>query len=403
MPAESSPPAELRRAIRLPHATAMVAGTIIGASIFVQPSQVTGQVPSFTGAALVWLLAGGLTLMGALVTAELASAYPQTGGVYVYLREAFGPLSGFLWGWAMFWTMHTGIIAAIAMVMASYVGFLAEIGPRGQRIVAIAAVAALSWINYLGVRHGSLLQTAITVVKVAVIVLMVTIGLALGSPEAVTRDGTDLLGGGGLSGLLSGLAAGLFAFGGWHMVTYNAGETVEPARTIPRSLVLGVLIVTVCYVALNGVYFCVLAGPRVYFAMAQDGSVFSWVGALHPRHRTPHRAILLQAIWAAVLIWTGTYRQLFTRVIYTEWIFFGAMALGLIVLRRRGAKPEYLVPIYPALPIVFAASAFAVAVHEILADPAGSLQGLGLVALGAPVFYIWTRRSHAGPNRGAAS
>ncbi len=448
MPAESSAPAELRRAIRLPHATAMVAGTIIGASIFVQPSQVTGQVPSFTGAALVWLLAGGLTLMGALVTAELASAYPQTGGVYVYLREAFGPLSGFLWGWAMFWTMHTGIIAAIAMVMASYVGFLAEIGPRGQRIVAIAAVAALSWINYLGVRHGSLLQTAITVVKVAVIVLMVTIGLALGSPEAVTRDGTDLLGGGGLSGLLSGLAAGLFAFGGWHMVTYNAGETVEPARTIPRSLVLGVLIVTVCYVALNGVYFwilpiehviaseriaadaaeavlgfgagvamtglvvfsalgalagIVLAGPRVYFAMAQDGSVFSWVGALHPRHRTPHRAILLQAIWAAVLIWTGTYRQLFTRVIYTEWIFFGAMALGLIVLRRRGAEPEYLVPIYPALPIVFAASAFAVAVHEILADPAGSLQGLGLVALGAPVFYIWTRRSHAGPNRGAAS
>jgi APA family basic amino acid/polyamine antiporter len=137
--------------------------------------------------------------------------------------------------------------------------------------------------------------------------------------------------------------------------------------------------------------------------MAQDGNVFSWVGALHPRHRTPHRAILLQAIWAAVLIWTGTYRQLFTRVIYTEWIFFGAMALGLIVLRRRGAEPDYLVPIYPALPIVFAASAFAVAVHEVLADPAGSLQGLGLVALGAPVFYIWTRRSHAGPNRGAAS
>jgi APA family basic amino acid/polyamine antiporter len=446
MPTEPPVGGELRREIRLPHATAMVAGTIIGASIFVQPSQVTGQVPSFAGAAIVWLLAGGLTLMGALVTAELASTFPQTGGVYVYLREAYGPLAGFLWGWAMFWTMHTGIIAAIAMVMASYVGFLADIGPRAQRVVAIAAVLALSWINFFGVRQGSLLQTAITATKVAVIVIMVTIGLALGSPQNVVLGDGGLLGGGGLSGLLSGLAAGLFAFGGWHMVTYNAGETVAPTTTIPRSLMLGVLIVTACYVALNAVYFwilpieqviasqriaadaaeavlgfgagavmtglvifsalgalagIVLAGPRVYYAMAQDGSVFAWIGALHPTHRTPHRAILLQAVWAAVLIWTGTYRQLFTRVVYTEWIFFGAMALGLVSLRRRELARGYSVPMFPILPIAFATAAFAVAAHEVVADPAGSLQGLGLVALGAPVSYIWSRLSHRGPHAGA--
>jgi APA family basic amino acid/polyamine antiporter len=155
----------LTRAIRLPHGTAMVVGTIIGASIFVQPSQVTGSVPSLSGAALVWLLGGALTMLGALVTAELSSMHPSTGGVYVYLREAFGPLAGFLWGWAMFWTMHTGIIAAIAMVVASYVGFLVELGPPAQRAVAMIAILALSWVKWLGVRHGSLLQTAITTTR----------------------------------------------------------------------------------------------------------------------------------------------------------------------------------------------------------------------------------------------
>jgi basic amino acid/polyamine antiporter, APA family len=460
----SSSDAPLTQAIRLPHATAMVMGTIIGASIFVQPSQVTGQVPSFAGAALVWLLAGALTMMGALVTAELSSTFPRTGGVYVYLREAFGPLLGFLWGWAMFWTMHSGIIAAIAMVVASYVGFLVELDATGERAVAIAAILSLSWVNWLGVRHGSTLQTAITFAKVAVIVLMVAIGFALGGAAgdvgaagvgsagagaaggaaAGSALGTagGLLGGGGLSGLLSGLAAGLFAFGGWHMVTYNAGETVDAARTIPRSLVLGVAVVTVCYVALNAVYFwvlpldaviaseriaadaaeavlgfgagaaitglvvfsafgalagIVLAGPRVYYAMAQDGLVFRWLGGLHPVRRTPHRAIALQAVWASVLVATGTYRELFTRVIYTEWIFFGLMALGLIAFRRRGLPRAYTSPAFPALPVAFALAAFAVAIHEVAANPVDSALGLGMVAVGAPVFYLWTR--YAAPSR----
>ena len=255
-------------------------------------------------------------------------------------------------------------------------------------------------------------------------------------PPRARAGGPGLLGGGGLSGLLSGLAAGLFAFGGWHMVTYTAGETVDPEATIPRSLMLGVLIVTACYVALNAVYFrilpledviaseriaadaaeallgfnagaaitalvvvsafgalagIVLAGPRVYWAMARDGHFFAWFGELHPEHRTPHRAIVLQAAWASVLIWTGTYRQLFTRVIYTEWIFFRAMALGLLVLRRRGAEPRYRAPGGPLLPIAFAAAAFAVAAHEAVANPTNSVQGLGLVAVGAPVFYLWSR------------
>jgi APA family basic amino acid/polyamine antiporter len=426
----------------------MVVGTIIGASIFVQPSEITGRVPSLTGAALVWITAGALTLMGALVTAELASAFPRTGGVYVYLREAFGHWLGFLWGWAMFWVMHTGIIAAIGMIFASYLAFLVPMSGAAQRWSAVGAIALLSAVNYVGVRQGSVLQTAFTLVKVAAILVIVVVGFALGAdaggpvaavPLAPPPSPEGLLGGGTFSDFLLALVAGLFAFGGWHMVTYNAGETVDARRTVPRALGWGVLVVTVCYVLLNAVYFfllpvstvvtstriaadaadavlgsgggavmaglvvfstfgalagIVLAGPRVYWAMADDGLLFRWAGALHPRYGTPHRAIVLQAVWAAVLVLTGTYRALFTRVIYTEWIFFGLMALGLMVFRRRGdVVRDYSVPLYPLLPLGFALAAFGIVAHQVWTDPVESATGLGIVLLGLPVFAYWRRRS----------
>ena len=452
--------AKLSRAIRLPNATAMVVGTIIGTAIFVQPSEVTGRVPSLTGAALVWLVAGGLTLIGALVTAELASTFPESGGVYAFLRESFGGWLGFLWGWAMFWTMHTGIIAAIAMVFAFYVGFLVELGPVGTRAVAISAILLISAVNYLGVKRGSDLQTAFTAIKVLAIVLMVALGFSLGSPPdaaaggaaavagaaagAATVSGVGLLGGGTFSDFLLALVAGLFAFGGWHMVTYNAEETVDPRKTIPRALAWGVLTVTVCYVALNAVYFyvlpldaviqservaadaaeavfgyaggaamtglvmfsafgalagIVLSGPRVYYAMARDGMLFRWVSGLHPRYHTPHRAIVLQAVWASILVATSTYRALFTRVVYTEWIFFGLMAIGLFMLRRRpGVRRTYSAWGYPWAPALFAASAFAIVANQVINDPTGSALGLGMVAIGYPVYRLWAR-----PEAGSAT
>ena len=452
------PDVGLARAIRLPHATAMVVGTIIGTAIFVQPSEVTGQVPSLSGAALVWLVAGGLTLIGALVTAELASTFPESGGVYAFLRESFGGWLGFLWGWAMFWTMHSGIIAAIGMVFAFYVGFLVDLGPIGTRAVAISAILAISAVNYFGVKQGSDLQTAITFIKVLAIVLIVALGFSMGSPpvggDAAATDligtgvaagiaaggavaGGGLLGGGTFSDFLLALVAGLFAFGGWHMVTYNAEETVDPTKTIPRALAWGVAIVTLCYVALNAVYFyvlpletviasdrvaadaaervfgyaggvtmtglvmfsafgalagIVLSGPRVYYAMARDGMLFQWVGKLHPRYRTPHRAIVLQAVWASVLVATGTYRALFTRVVYTEWIFFGLMAIGLFLLRRRpGVTRAYSAWGYPWAPALFCISAFAIVVNQIINDPVESALGLGMVAVGYPVYRFWGR------------
>src|ERR671914_86510 len=178
---------ELRRTMRLPDATAMVVGIIIGASIFVQPSEITRLVPDARGIAAVWALSGVLTLIGALICAELSSAIPRTGGVYVFLRDIFGPAVGFLWGWAMFWSMHTGIIAAIAVVFARYVGYFVPLGPTGIRLVAVGAVLGLSAFNCLGVRHGSRLQTIVTGAKLVAIALLIGAGMIL-SPS-----GSDLV------------------------------------------------------------------------------------------------------------------------------------------------------------------------------------------------------------------
>jgi APA family basic amino acid/polyamine antiporter len=428
-------------------ATAMVVGTIIGASIFVQPSVITGQVNSTTAVFMVWAICGVLTLFGALVTAELASAFPKTGGVYVFLKQEFGPAPGFLWGWAMFWSMHSGIIAAIAVIFARYVDHFVPLSDAGIRGVAIGAILALSWINYLGVKQGSVVQTAFTIVKVFAILVIIVLGFALGPRSAVPAAATSALRLGDVPAREFALAlvAGLFAFGGWHMVTYAAGETLRPEKTIPRALLLGTLIVTASYIALNAVYFhvlplqtvvsstrvaadaaaavmgasgaaavsglvifstfgalsgIILAGPRVYYSMARDGLLFRWLGESHPNYRTPHRAIILQAVWSSVLVTTGTYRALFTRVIYTEWIFFGLMALGLFLLRRRpGYSPSYRVWGYPVVPAIFAMSSAVIVLNQIVSDPIESASGLLLVAVGLPVYYIW-RAKH--PTLGGA-
>ena len=418
----------------------MVVGTIIGASIFVQPSLIAGQVTSPSAVFLVWAAAGTLSLFGALVAAELASAFPKTGGVYVFLKEEFGPALGFLWGWAMFWSMHSGIIAAIAVVFARYVGHFVPLSDIGIRVVAVAGILALSWINYLGVKQGSTLQTAFTIVKVLAILVIIVVGLALGPLAPVPAAESSAMALGQVSAQDFGLAlvAGIFAFGGWHMVTYAAGETLQPEKTIPRALLLGMLIVTVSYIALNAVYFhvlpihtvvsstrvaadaadavmgsggaavvaglvifstfgalsgIILAGPRVYYSMAQDGLLFRWLGDVHPDYRTPHRAIALQAVWSSALVFTGTYRALFTRVIYTEWIFFGLMAVGLILLRKRpDYSPTYRVWGYPVIPAVFAISSAIIVLNQIVSDPTESATGLLLVAVGLPVYYIWNAK-----------
>ena len=426
---------ELRRSIGLARATAMVVGIIVGASIFVQPSVVTARMPTARGALLVWVAAGALTLLGSLVTAELASAWPRSGGVYVFLRDGYSPALGFLWGWAMFWSMHSGIVAAIAVVAARYVGTWIPLGDAGTRAVAVAAIAALTAVNVAGVRQGSAVQAALTLVKVLAVLLVVAVGFAAPAhaaaptvPHATPSTGA----------FVAALVAGLFAYGGWHMVSYAAEETVDPARTIPRALVIGTLAVTALYVGVNAAYLrvlphdtlrastrvvadfadatlggagaqimaglvvlsalgamngVILAGPRVYLAMARDGLLFRWLGAVHPAHRTPHVALLAQAVWSSVLVATGSYRALFTRVVYTEWIFFALMAASLLWLRRRpGYAPAYRVWGWPVTPLLFAAASLTIVAVQVASEPRDAALGLLLVVAGLPVYLLWVRR-----------
>jgi basic amino acid/polyamine antiporter, APA family len=417
----------------------MVVGTIIGASIFVQPSLVSGAVPTLSGMLLVWAAAGVLTLIGALVTAELASAFPGTGGVYVFLRESYSPAVAFLWCWAMFWSMHTGIIAAIATVCARYVSFFVPLGDTGVRVVAIGAILVLSAVNYVGVRYGTAVQTSFTIIKVAAVMLIVVAGFSVSraSPPVAATSAPSLVP--SLRAFATATAAGLFAFGGWHMVTYTGDETVDARRTIPRALLIGTLAVTASYIAVNAAYLAVLSpaavasssrvaadfadrvmgsggaaamsalvvlstlgamtgiiltGPRVYLAAAHDGLLFRWIGAIHPRYGTPHHAIALQAVWASILVATGTYRALFTRVVYTEWIFFGLMTAGVFVLRRRaGYAPAYRAWGYhPVLPIVFIVSTAVIVFIQLASDPIESATGLLIVLAGLPIYYLRTAR-----------
>ena len=414
----------------------MVVGIIIGASIFVQPSVITGQMRSVGGVLAVWTTAGLLTLMGALVIAELSSAFPRSGGVYVFLTDAYSPAIGFLWGWAMFWTMHTGIIAAIAVVFARYVGTFVPLGDVGTRAVAISAIVLLSAINYRGVRQGSAVQAALTLVKVLAIVLIVAIAFMVGASAPTVPVVANAAA--SPRAFVVALIAGLFAFGGWHMVSYTADETIDPTRTIPRALVIGTLTVTALYVALNAAYLhvlplavvsastrvaadfadaavggrgaewmsalvilstlgamngVILTGPRVYHAMANDGLLFRWLADVHPTFRTPHRAIVLQGAWASVLVATGTYRALFTRVVYTEWIFFALVAASLFTLRRRAAyAPAYRMWGFPVLPALFVAAALGIVVNQVIAEPGESATGLLLVLSGLPVYFLWAGR-----------
>ncbi len=425
-------------------ATALVVGIIVGAAVFVQSSDISRHVPSIRGMILVWMLSGVLTLCGALVCAELASAFSETGGVYIFLKEGLSREVGFLWGWAMFWSVHSGIIAATGVIFARFVGYFMPLDDRGIRVVAILSILLLSAVNYFGVKQGSAVQTVLTIAKVLAIVLILAFFFAFGHPShapspAITSAAMPPI---GAHQIILGVIAGLFAFGGWHMVTYSAGETRSPEKTIPRALLVGTVVVTLCYLALNAAYLYVLplhqviasnrvaadaanalagpkgaaaisalvilsafgslngiilAGPRVYYAMANDGLVFRWLGAVHPRFQTPHLAILLQALWSAGLVATDTYRGLFTRVIYTEWLFFALMTIGLFRLRRKpGYSPSYRTWGYPLVPVFFIVASLTIIANQIAAEPLKSVSGLLLVALGLPVYYLWVRRRTQG-------
>src|SRR5471032_3096092 len=290
------------------HSTAMVVGIIIGASVFVQPSEINRHVPNVPGVLSVWIAAGILTLFGSLVCAELSSAFPRTGGVYVFLKETLSPACGFLWGWAMFWSAHSGIIAASSMILARYAAYFVRLNDLGIRAVAIGAILLLSFVNYLGVRQGSLLQTIVTAAKVAVIAVLLAMVLVLGvpadRPASIAAEPAVPF-----REFVLAVSAALFAFGGWHMVTYTAGETRQPEKTIPRALLIGSVTVTACYVALNAAYLYLLPLNRVISSprVAADAA-YAMAG---PRGASIVSALLILGLWRSQWRDSGRTAHLF--------------------------------------------------------------------------------------------
>jgi len=408
--------------------TALVVGIIIGASIFVQPSEVSRHVSTIPAMFAVWSAAGIMSIAGALVSASLARRFPKTGGVYVYLRETISPGSAFLWGWAMFWSAHSGIVAAIAMVFARYTAVLIPLTDLQMKEVAIGIVLLISAINYFGVNAGSAMQTGFTIAKLGAI-LLILVAVVFLAPQHVPQE-TSKTSASGLHEFLLAISAGLFTFGGWHMVTYAAGETRNAERTIPRALFIGMIIVTLAYLSLNAAYLhvlpldtvlnsqhvaadaaavlagsngaklvailvlisafgglsgTILAGPRVYYAIANDGLAWKAMATAHPKFQTPHIAILAQAAWVSVLVATGTYRALFTRVVYTHILLFGLKTNGHMRVENKIVNAS----------LIFLAGCKLVVGNQLAADWKEAIIGLMLVAAGIPVYYFLKQRKHS--------
>ncbi len=433
----------LRRQLSWLDATAIIIGTIIGSGIFITPGLVARGIPSPGLILITWIAGGFLCLLGALIFAELASFMPATGGIYVFLKEAFGPLISFIFGWLFLLVIKPGAIATITTGVAIYVGELIPLSTLGIKLVAILVIILLSSIHYRGVRLGSNIQNVLTSIKIILVVGFIVLGFTSGASDwSLLSAG----GGGGFNlGMLSAmgiaLAAILWTYDGWADICYMAGEVKDPGRSLPRAILLSTLAVIVIYVAMNVIFIItvpmeqmamsdrvaadsartllgsggaalvtiailisiiggangsIMLGPRVFYRMGADGYFFRWTGRIHPKFRTPANAVVVQGTWAAVLALSGTFEQLVNYFIFTTWLFFVLSTVALFVFRKRFPDRErpYSTPGYPWVPSVFIVIAMTMLINSLVQRPLESGIGLGFAILGIPVYYLLFRNRH---------
>jgi APA family basic amino acid/polyamine antiporter len=449
----------LDRAIGPFAATLLVIGGIIGSGIFLTTGKMAAALPSATLLILAWILGSLFALLGALTYAEMATMFPRSGGVYVFLREAFGPLAGFLYGWATLLVVLAGGTAAVAVGFASYFSYffpalssayvVADL-PLGfttlhivrSQFVAVAAITLLGAINYVGVRAGSATNAVLTVAKITGLVLLPI--FAFVSPQTapawtpiVSPDVASPLSAFGVA-----LIAVLWAVEGYYFVTYAAGEVKDPAKNLPRALAFGLLAVMAVYVIVNVAYLyalpmealrgtervaetaatamvgpsgatiiaitvlvstlgadaaVILSASRLFYAMAKDGLLFPAAAAVHPKYHSPHVAIIGLTVWSSILALSGTYEDLFTYVVFVSVLFslLGGVALFRLRAARPAAERPYRVIGYPVVPILFILGALFMVINTLLSRPVQSIAGLGLLVLGLPVYY-WSRQVTTG-------
>jgi len=437
--------ATLARSLGLRELILIVIGSVIGSGIFIVPGEVLRQTGFQVGPALlVWLAGGVLSLLGALTYAELGGMVPEAGGLYVYLRDTFGRLPAFLYGWSMFFAISSGSVATLAVAAAGYLDQIVPLTPVMGKVASVAMVAIVGYVNARGTRHGAMVQNWATAIKVAAILLMAVVLMSAGtglreSDRTLLPAATDMA---LLSGMGVAMIGVLWAYEGWQYVTFSAGEAVDPQRTFPRGIVLGTTALIAVYLLANIAYLAALGpeaaggsnavaadavravmgpgagtliagaivvsmfgaangitltAPRVYFAMARDGVFFQRLAEVHPRFGTPAVAVIASSVWAAVLALSGTFEQLLTYVVFAGWIFYALGAMSLFVYRRTrpDAPRPFRVPGYPWTPMLFVLSAAAIVVNTLFARPVQGMLGLGIVLLGAPAYYWWTRRGDA--------
>jgi amino acid transporter len=443
---------ELRRELGTWAAASIVVGTVIGSGIFLVPRAMVQRVGTPEMVFVVWVFGGLLSLAGALSYSELAAAMPEAGGEYAYLREAYGPIWGFLYSWTQTWVAKSGSLATLAAGFFNYVktffpaldgvvvhlpfGFLGVTEIRYAQLCAVGLILALAWLNYFGVKLGGNVQVAVTAVKVALIAFIIIVGLGWGHPHAAAAGAAAPL---TTAGFFAALVASLWAYDGWNNVAMVASEVRDPQRNLPRALVWGTAAVIVIYLLANAAYFKVLSAPevagservaaemmrrifgaggagavsiaamisifaalngsilsgsRVPYAAARDGLFFRSMARIHPRYATPSVSILVLSCWAALLALSGSYEQLFTYVIFASWILYGMTTAAVIVLRKK--RPDlprpYRVIGYPWIPLIFVLVALALVLSTLFDSPVESLKGIFLILIGLPFYFYWRNR-----------
>ncbi len=442
-----APDSPLARRLGLFGTTMAVMGGIIGAGIFINPFIVAERVHTPTLILGAWIAGGIIALLGGFIYAELAARLPVVGGQYAYLRDALHPGVAFVYGWVLLLVIQTGGMAAVAVTFARYFLELTR-WPVSDAIIAAAALALLTVINCLGVRAGSRVQATLTLTAIGAIGVLEASSIFLRNADTPTLAWLPLLGEPVSPGLALAFGAAmtpvLFAYGGWQTSSFLAGEVRDPARTLPRGLLLGVLGVIAVYTSVNWVYLhalgpaglaaarapasavmsgaggprgarfiaaggalsavgclaqSMLTAPRVYFAMAADGVFFRGVATVHPRTQAPVVAIALQGAWAIIIAMSGTYAQVVNYVVAMDCIFFALTAACLFVLRRQqrtalgGAAVTYQVPGHPWTTGLFILAQSSVVVSTFAHDPVRSGLGLLIALAGLPAYFWWRRHS----------
>jgi len=436
----SPEPPKLARVLTLLDATMINAGGIIGSGIFMVPATIALLTGSTSLILAVWVFGGLISLFGALSVAELGAAMPRAGGQFVYLNEAYGPVWGYLYGWSCVAVINTASIAAVGVAFSEYLSFFFPLSTMGIKSVAILSVILLTIINILDVKSGARAQNIFTLLKIGAIFGIISLGLVMdgGSAENIQPFYPDrplpaLVGPLGLA-----MVSVLWTYDGWIFITYVAGEVKNPGRNIPLSLVFCMLIVISIYLLINFVFTYtlgigamgtstlvasdsafiflgekgavlvsiiilisllganngfILTSARINYAMARNRLFFQQAAKVHPKFKSPANALIIQAVWACTLTFSGTYNQLITYIIFASWIFYAMSCAAVIILRKK--RPEmkrpYKTPGYPYIPIIFILFAVFLTFNTILEAPRDAAVGAGIILAGLPLYFYWKK------------